>query len=157
MYGRRVLALTPVALLAFALLVAGLKGRYAAAAVAVAVWVALALVAEAAIGTPVAADAPLADAWIVVLLQLAGWVPAMLAACGEATPDSWWARSGRPAQASPLAETGGNFVWVFAIVLLGILFAGVDILGAEIFCAVFAGLLAAVLLFGFGAARSQPA
>jgi hypothetical protein len=46
---------------------------------------------------------------------------------------------------------------VFAITLLGILFDGVDILGGEVFCALFAALLAAVMLFGFGAARTQTA
>ena len=57
----------------------------------------------------------------------------------------------------PLTETAANFVWVFVITLLGVLFAGVDIIGAEIFCALFGALLAAVMLFGFGAARGQPA
>ncbi|HEX6115867.1 MAG TPA: hypothetical protein VFY99_02125 [Solirubrobacterales bacterium] len=151
------LALAPTSVFALALAVGLLKGRYAQAAVALAAWIVLAVVAEAAIGTLDAGDAPLADAWIVVLLQLAGWVPALVAAAGAARAGSWWARSGRRVAPAGLAETAANFVWVFVITLLGILFAGVDILGAEIFCALFGALLAGVMLFGFGSARSQPA
>ena len=151
------LGLTPLFLLAFALLVALLKGRYLFAAITLGAWVGLTLIADAAIGTAVAADAPFGDAWLVVLLQLAGWVPSPLAACGEATPGSWWAKSGRQPGATPVLEVLANFIWVFSIILLGIAFAGVDILGAEIFCALFATLLAGVLLFGFGAARVRTA
>jgi hypothetical protein len=152
-----VLSLAPTVVLALALVVGALKGRYALAALTLASWIVLAVIAELAIGTPFAGDAPFADAWIVVLLQLASWVPALFAAAGEAREDSWWRRNGRPAAPIPVIETASNFVWVFAITLLGVLFDGVDILGAEIFCAAFAALLAAVMLFGFGSARSQPA
>ena len=151
------LAIAPTVVFGLAVVVGLLKGRYVAAALAVLALAALAVVAELAIGTPLAGDAPWGDAWIVVLLQLAAWVPALIAAAGPARDESWWTRSGRPAAPLPLSETAGNFVWVFAITLLGILFAGVDIVGAEVFCAVFAALLAAVMLFGFGAARTQTA
>jgi hypothetical protein len=152
-----VLGIAPTVVFGLAVVVGLLKGRYVPAALALAALAALTIVAELAIGTPFAGDAPWEDAWIVVVLQLAGWVPALLAAAGPARVGSWWARSGRPAAPLPLRETAANFVWVFAITLLGILFAGVDIVGAEIFCAVFAALLAAVMLFGFGAARTQAA
>jgi hypothetical protein len=151
------LALAPTFAFALALVVGLLKGRYALTGLALVSWIVLAVIAEVAIGTVHAGGAPFGDAWIVVLLQLAGWIPALAAAAGEARGDSWWTRSGRTAAPVPITETATNFVWVFAITLLGILFAGVDILGAEIFCAIFAALLAAVMLFGFAAARSQPA
>ena len=151
-----VLAIAPTFVFALALAVGLLKGRPAQAAAALAVWLVLAVVARAAIGTAIAGDAPLADAWLVVLLQLASWIPALFAAAGAARPGSWWERGGRSTAPAPLAETAGNFVWVFVIALLGILFAGVGILGAQIFCALFAALLAAVMLFGFGAARRWP-
>jgi hypothetical protein len=152
-----VLALAPTFAFVLALVVGLLKGRYAPTALALASWIVLAVVAEVAIGTIHAGEAPFGDAWIVVLLQLAGWVPALAAAAGEARADSRWTRSGRTAAPVPIRETATNFVWVFAITLLGILYAGADILGAEIFCAIFAALLAAVMLFGFASARSQPA
>ena len=151
------LALAPTFVFALALVVGLAKGRYALAALAVGAWIVLAAVAELAIGTIHAGSAPFADAWLVVLLQLAGWVPALAAAAGPAREDSWWARGGRSAAPVRVSETAANFVWVFAITMLGVLFAGVDILGAEIFCAIFGALLAAVMLFGFGAARSRPA
>ena len=151
------LAIAPTFVFALALAVGLLKGRYPQTAAALVCWIALAVVAHLAIGTAIAGDAPFADAWLVVVLQLAGWIPALYAAAGTAGPGSWWTRSGRPAAAAPVAETAGNFVWVFAITLLGVLFAGVDILGAQIFCALFGALLAAMMLFGFGVARRQPA
>jgi len=152
-----VLALAPTFVFALALAVGLLKGRYALTAAALGAWIVLAVVAELAIGTVHAGEAPLADAWLVVLLQLVGWIPALAAAAGPAREDSWWTRSGRSAAPVPISETAANFVWVFAITMLGVLFAGVDILGAEIFCAIFGALLAGVMLFGVGAARSQPA
>jgi hypothetical protein len=151
------LALAPTFVFALAVVVGLLKGRYAQTAVALAAWVALAVVAEVAIGTVLAGDAPFGDAWLVVLLQLVGWVPALVAAAGPAREGSRWTRAGRSAAPVPIAETASNFVWVFAITLLGVLFAGVEILGAQIFCAVFGALLAAVMLFGFGTARTRPA
>ena len=151
------LALAPTFVFALALAVGVLKGRHALAAVALGAWVVLALVAEAAIGTIHAGDAPFADAWLVVLLQLAGWAPALAAAAGAAREGSWWTRSGRSTAAVPIAETASNFVWVFAITMLGVLFAGVEILGAQIFCAIFGALLAAVMLFGLGWPRGRPA
>jgi hypothetical protein len=152
-----VLAIAPTFVFALAVAVGLLRGRYAQVAVALAAWVALAAVAHAATGTILAGDAPFEDAWLVVLLQLAGWIPALAAAAGAARPGSWWTRSGRSPAPAPLAEIAGNFVWVFVITLLGVLFAGVGILGAQIFCALFGALLAALMLFGFGAARRQPA
>jgi hypothetical protein len=152
-----VLAIAPTVVFALALLVGIAKGRFLMAALALVAWAALALVAEVATGTILAGEAPFGDAWIVILLQLASWAPALLAAAGEAREDSPWARSGRPAAPIPIAELAANFVWVFAITMLGVLFDGVDILGAEIFCAAFAAMLAGVMLFGLGSARSQAA
>ena len=151
------LSIVPTALFAFAVLVGILKGRYALSAVALAIGIALLVVSEAATGTVNAGDVPFGDAWILVIILAVGWLPALAAAAGEAAEGSLWTRTGRPRWATPLLEVVTNFVWVFAIVLLGILFDGAGILGAEIFCALFAGLLAAVLLFGLGAARTQPA
>ena len=151
------LAIAPTVVFALALVVGLLKGRYTQTALALAAWIVLAVIAYLAIGTIDAGDAPFSDAWIVVLLQLAGWIPALVAAAGAARPESWWSRSGRTTAPVPLTETAANFVWVFVITLLGVLFAGVDIIGAEIFCALFGALLAGVMLFGFGSARSQPA
>jgi hypothetical protein len=152
-----VLAIAPTFVFALAVAVALLKGRYAEAAVAVGAWVVLAVVARVAIGTVLAGDVPLGDAWLVVLLQLASWFPALVAAAGAAREGSWWTRSGRTTTPVSVGETASNFVWVFLITLLGVLFAGVDILGAQVFCALFGALLAAVMLFGFGAARRRPA
>jgi hypothetical protein len=151
------LAIAPTFVFALALAVGLLKGRYAQTAIALATWVALAVVAQIAIGTVLAGDAPFGEAWLVVLLQLLAWVPALAAAAGPAREGSRWVRAGRSAAPVPVAETAANFVWVFVITLLGVLFAGVDILGAQIFCAVFGALLAAVMLFGFGVARTRPA
>ena len=53
-----------------------------------------------------------------------------------------------PALADADPGTTGNVVWVIAITLPGILLTGAGILGAEIFRALFAALLASVLLFG---------
>jgi hypothetical protein len=151
------LSIVPTALFAFAILVGVIKGRYVLSAVAFVVGLVLLIVIDATTGTANAGDVPFGDAWILVLVLLAGWLPALAAAAGEAAEGSLWVRSGRPRWATPIIDVLANFVWVFAIILLGILFDGAGILGAEIFCAVFAGLLAAVLLFGLGAARAQPA
>jgi hypothetical protein len=150
------LSIVPTALFAFAVLVGVLKGRYLLSTLALAIGAGLLIVAEVAIGTIDAGDVPFGDAWILVLILIAGWLPALFAAAGGASEGSLWTQTGRPRWATPLVEVLANFVWVFAIILLGILFDGVGILGGEIFCALFAGLLAAVLLFGLGAARTQP-
>lgn len=151
------LAIAPTAVLVFALLVGVLKGRYATSAIALAVAVGLALLTEAAVGTISVGATPFGDAWIVVLLMVAAWAPALFAACGEAAENSLWARSGRSREATPLPELAANFIWVLAVILLGALYDGAGIVGAEIFCAVFAALLAGVLLFGLGGPRVQPA
>lgn len=141
----------------FALLVGALKGRWLLSALALAAAVALGFVSEAAVGTIDAGAAPFGDAWIVVLILVASWLPALAAAAGEAREGSLWARSGRPSWPTPLPEIAANFVWVFAIILLGVLFDGAGIAGGDVFSAIFAGLLAAVLLFNLGAARTQAA
>ena len=149
------LAIAPGFVFALTLLVAIAKRRYFWARAAAAVYGALAALSALVLGTAIASDVPFSEAWAVVLLQLAGWPVALAAATGPARPGSWWERSGRP-DSLPARVTIANFVWVFTITLLGILFAGVDILGAVIFCALFGGLLAAVLLLGLAAARTRP-
>jgi hypothetical protein len=151
------ISIAPTAVFVLALVFGALKGRYALTVAALAAWGACVGVAQITLDTVMAGDVPFGDAWLVVLLQVVALGPAVVAATSGAAEDSVWAESGRPAWPSPIADTLANFIWVFAIVLLGILFDGAGIIGGEIFCGAFALLLAAVLLFGLGSPRAQTA
>ena len=90
------LAIAPTSVFALALVVGLAKGRYTQAALALGAWVVCAAIAVVAIGTIEAGDAPLSDAWLVVLLQLASWIPALVAAAGPARPDPGGRAAGEP-------------------------------------------------------------